>query len=123
MRRGTQLAIEFGAWLRDRREEAGLSMRTVGAAIEAPASTISQIEKGQRAFKNESWIAPCAMALGMRVRVFRAVWDKYNAIPVGPVVRRRGQSLPIGGLEALISDLTGPERTRVQGYIEAIIES
>ena len=39
-----------------------------------------------------------------------------------PIVRRRGKSMNAVGLEDLIRDLSGPERERVRGYVEAIVE-
>jgi hypothetical protein len=39
-----------------------------------------------------------------------------------PIVRRRGKSVNAVELEDLIRDLSGPERERVRGYIEAIVE-
>lgn len=39
-----------------------------------------------------------------------------------PIVRRRGKSVNSVELEDLIRDLSGPERERVRGYVEAIVE-
>jgi len=39
-----------------------------------------------------------------------------------PIVRRRGKSVNAVELEDLIRDLSGPERERVRGYVEAIVE-
>lgn len=39
-----------------------------------------------------------------------------------PIVRRRSRSVKAMDLEELIRDLSGPERERVRGYIEAIVE-
>lgn len=39
-----------------------------------------------------------------------------------PVVRRRAKSVQAAEVEDLIRDLSGPERERVRGYIEAIVE-
>lgn len=39
-----------------------------------------------------------------------------------PIVRRRSRSVTKVNLEDLIRDLTAPERERVRGYVEAIIE-
>ena len=53
---------------------------------------------------------------------------KWDAIRVPllqeltPIVRRRGSSVTAVELEDLIRDLSGPERERVRGYIEAIVE-
>lgn len=40
-----------------------------------------------------------------------------------PIVRKRGKSVNANDLGDLILKLSGPERERVRGYIEAIIES
>ncbi len=39
-----------------------------------------------------------------------------------PVTRRRGKSVKAVELDDLIRALTGPERERVRGYVEAIVE-
>lgn len=39
-----------------------------------------------------------------------------------PIVRRRGKSMNTVELEDLIRSLSGPERERVRGYVEAIVE-
>ena len=41
---------------------------------------------------------------------------------LAPIVRRRGKTVEALELEDLIRDLSGPERERVRGYIEAIVE-
>lgn len=42
--------------------------------------------------------------------------------PAEQIVRRRAKSMDATELEDLIGDLSGPERDRVRGYIEAIVE-
>jgi transcriptional regulator with XRE-family HTH domain len=39
-----------------------------------------------------------------------------------PVTRRRGKSIEVVQLDDLIRALTGPERERVRGYVDAIVE-
>lgn len=39
-----------------------------------------------------------------------------------PIVRRRGKSVNTVELEDLIRELSGPERERVRGYVEAVVE-
>lgn len=39
-----------------------------------------------------------------------------------PIVRRRAKSMDLVGLEDLIRELTGPERERVRGYVDAVIQ-
>lgn len=41
---------------------------------------------------------------------------------LGPIVRRRAKSVKTVELEDLIRGLSGPERERVRGYVEAIVE-
>lgn len=52
-------------------------------------------------------------------------WDAIRVpllLKLTPIVRRRGSSVKAVELEDLIRDLSGPERERVRGYIEAIVE-
>lgn len=42
--------------------------------------------------------------------------------PLTPVSRNRGKSIEAQELESLFNSLTGPERERVRGYIEAVLE-
>jgi hypothetical protein len=56
-----------------------------------------------------------------------ATTDRYRVrVPLlqelTPIVRRRGKSVNAVELEDLIRDLSGPERERVRGYVEAIVE-
>lgn len=39
-----------------------------------------------------------------------------------PIVRRRGKSVRAADLEDMLRELSGPERERVRGYIDAIVE-
>lgn len=39
-----------------------------------------------------------------------------------PIVRRRGKSVDTVELEDLVRELSGPERERVRGYVEAVVE-
>jgi hypothetical protein len=39
-----------------------------------------------------------------------------------PIARRRDRSVKSMDLEDLIRELSGPERERVRGYVEAIVE-
>lgn len=50
-------------------------------------------------------------------------FDVSDIAPLKPIKRKRGVSLKTKQLEDLIKSLSGPERARVQGYIEAIIEN
>jgi hypothetical protein len=60
-------------------------------------------------------------------RQLSAIADWYRVrVPLlqelTPIVRRRGKSVNAVELEDLIRDLSGPERERVRGYVEAIVE-
>lgn len=122
MRRGTPAAYEFGKWLEARRVDLGLSMRKVGTRIGAPASTVSQVEHGERALK-EPKIPEWAKALEISEACFRHEWNAVQKRhpPIGPIVRLRGESLKAKELENHFTQLTGPERMQVLGYIDAII--
>jgi hypothetical protein len=74
MRRGTPPAELFGGLLAMiRMAGTRASMRQVGEEIGAPAATVSQIEKGQRALK-EPKIAAWAAALGVSETDLRELW-------------------------------------------------
>jgi transcriptional regulator with XRE-family HTH domain len=122
MRRGTQAAIEFGAFLFELRTNAAMSMRQVGNKLGAPAATVSQVEKAQRAVK-ERHIPAWAIALGVEESVLREKWESLQEkYPVGPIARNRTKNAQPDELKTLMSQLTGPQRNRVIGYIEAILE-
>lgn len=56
----------------------------------------------------------------------RFPFDHGVLVPIleelAPIVRRRGKSVTTVDLEDLIQELSGPERERVRGYVEAVIE-
>src|SRR3954470_7427229 len=85
MRRGTPSAELFGGLLAMvRTAGTGSSMRQVGDKIGAPAATVSQIEKGQRALK-EPKIAVWAAALKVSEADLHELWVlSQGRIPVGP---------------------------------------
>jgi hypothetical protein len=84
MRRGTPSAELIGGLLAMiRMAGTGDSMRQVGEKIGAPAATVSQVEKGQRALK-EPKIALWAAALGLREPDLHELWVlSQGLIPVG----------------------------------------
>jgi hypothetical protein len=84
MRRGTPSAELIGGLLAMiRMAGTGDSMRQVGEKIGAPAATVSQVEKGQRALK-EPKIALWAAALGVREADLHELWAlSQGLIPVG----------------------------------------
>lgn len=74
MRRGTPAAKVFGSLLSlVRSVGTGHSMRQVGLSVGAPAATVSQVEKGQRALK-EPKIAPWATALEVSEADLHELW-------------------------------------------------
>jgi transcriptional regulator with XRE-family HTH domain len=74
MRRGTPAAELFGAFLElIRRAGPGASMRQIGDRIGAPAATVSQIEKGQRALKSDR-VGLWAHALAVNEDDLRELW-------------------------------------------------
>lgn len=83
MRRGTPSAELFGGLLAIIRiTGTGRSMRQVGDRIGAPASTVSQVEKGQRALK-EPKIAAWAVALEVNKADLHELWFlSQGLIPV-----------------------------------------
>lgn len=84
MRRGTPSAKLFGQLLSlVRSVGVGDSMRQVGENIGAPAATVSQVEKGQRALK-EPKLAPWAAALGVSEADLHELWVLCQGlVPVG----------------------------------------
>lgn len=73
MRRGTPSATLFGEILLILRKNTNQSMSALGAKIGSPAATISQIEKGQRALKEEK-IRIWANALNVDEVEFKKLW-------------------------------------------------
>ena len=121
MRRGTPGAIKMGIFLRNLREAQCLSMRQVAGIIGCAPAQVSQVEKGQRALK-EPKIDVWAKALDIGPMFLRERWILYDAMPADPIIRRRMKNVNLDELDVLIQKLSGPERTRVCGYIEAILE-
>lgn len=119
MRRGTPAAKVFGNVLLKFRMEAGLSQRQVGAVIKAPAATVSQTEKGQRALK-EPKLSIWAKALGVKEEHLRELWLATQIEEDPPIVRGRAKKTK--ELESLISELRSSERSQVFGYVQAVIE-
>lgn len=122
MRRGTPAAKAFGNLLLLYRTDARLSQRQVGERIGAPAATVSQIEKGQRALK-EPKLSIWASALEVNEDYLRKMWTDLQSEDDPPIVRRRTKSVKTKELETIILELKGSERDRVLGYIHAIIEN
>lgn len=122
MRRGTAAAIEFGKILETLRLELGISMNELGRRLGVPAATVSQMERAERALK-EPKLTAWAKALEVPESNFRESWERVQLEnPDPPLIRRRSESIKVLTLELLLKKLTGPERERVHGYIDAIIE-
>lgn len=121
MRRGTEPAIKMGLYLKELREQKGLSMNELGRRMGVPAATVSQTEKAERALKSYR-IQMWANGLGVTYSTINDVYVELDEVSVGPIQRRRTRSIETGSLWHLISELSGPERERVRGYIEGIME-
>lgn len=122
MRRGTEAAERMGAYLREKREAKFLTINALARKMGVPAATVSQIEKAQRALKEDK-IPRYAKALGIHEEELLAVWQVYDEIPAEPITRRRTKSKTYTSIEAIIEELTATERVQVFGYIEGVIES
>jgi transcriptional regulator with XRE-family HTH domain len=125
MRRGTPAAYLFGGNLFEIRKATGISMRQVAEKLGEGyfASTVSQVEKGQRVVKEErldSWAAALGVSNAQLRRLWRAACETH---PPSPIVRKRSKSAHKSDLEDLFRGLTSSERDRVRGYIDALIES
>lgn len=98
-------------------------MREVARRIGAPAATVSQCEKGQRAVK-EPKLDLWAKALGVDKKWLREQWEHFqNEYPEGAIVRRYGKSSEPDQILAALKRLTGPERTLALGYIHGLLAS
>lgn len=108
MRRGTQSAALFGSLLAVIRA-AGIaaSMRQIGDEIGAPAATVSQVEKGQRALKAPK-IAVWSRALGVGESDLLELWRlSQGEVLVGDRLTfytDAGEGLRTGALSASIAE-------------------
>jgi transcriptional regulator with XRE-family HTH domain len=121
MRRNTPSAIEFGKYLASLRKSKHITMQELGRRTNTYAATVSQFEHGDRAFP-EKKIVVWSEALGVSQRSFRSKWNKCTSIEDPPISRNRKKSVSKDKLQELIDSLVGLERTRVLGYVEAVIE-
>lgn len=121
MRRGTEGAVQFGAYLRETRTSKGLTLKDIGDYLGVVPATASQIELGQRVL-NERRLSAWAEAYGVGIRTFRSHWIKACMLPKPPITRARSTGISGKELEELLAKLHSTERARVQGYVEAIIE-
>ena len=113
MRRGTPSAELFGGLLAMvRAAGTGDSMRQVGEKIGAPAATVSQIEKGQRALK-EPKIAVWAAALGVSEADLHELWAlSQGLIPVRDGLVFYSDRPDALGAESLTADVLKTLRER-----------
>ena len=99
----------------------------VGGPGSGPLTTAQENENAKWA---DSYPLPCIEAFpsGRPTREQRFEYEAGEHVrvpllqPPQPIVRRRGKSLHAVELEDLLRDLSGPERERVRGYIDAIID-
>jgi transcriptional regulator with XRE-family HTH domain len=111
MRRGTPSAALFGDLLAlIRTAGTAASMRQVGDKIGAPAATVSQVEKGQRALKAPK-IAVWARALGVRESELLELWRlSQGEVLVGnrlTFYADAGEGLGTGALSTGILEVLG----------------
>lgn len=122
MRRGTEAAKHFGAYLRRVRQQKGMTLHQIATKLETYPSVPSQIETGARVIKEpnlEKW----ALAYGIGVKTFRNNWKEAQKLyPSEPINRRRGTAIDQRSLEKMMIALTADERSRVRGYIEAVLD-
>lgn len=122
MRRGTPAAEEFGELVHKLRTEKDMSMRQVAIKMGVPTSTVSQVEKAQRAVKAPK-LASWANALGVKESYLRGQWNLFQKNnPDPPLVRNNRKSTESKTLEDAIRSLAAPERSQVMGYIDCLIQ-
>lgn len=123
MRRGTQACIQFGLNLKNTRVRQGLTMHQVAKSLGVHAATVSQIEKAQRALKEDK-IAAWAKALGVKEDWLRHEWHHVQKVnPEPPLLRTRHTSIRKDELKVLIDSLSSVDRNKVIGYIDGLLDS
>lgn len=122
MRRGTPAAEKFGLLIKSLREANGQSMNQLANELGVYPAAVSQVEKAQRVVKADK-IALWAEALNVEALWLDQQWQAIDlANPDEPIRRYRGKSVEQNELFEMIETLIAPERERVRGYIEAILE-
>ena len=104
-----------------------------------------EVEPDDLGFFHERWETETERAFSNEIEEYEACKADFNPLPwincisrsepgplygvlvpvltrLTPVARRRGKSVKAVELDELIRALTGPERERVRGYVEAIVE-
>lgn len=120
MRRKTPAAEEFGSFLFNRRAELRMTMRDVGTVLGRKAAYVSEAEKGLQAVK-EPMIPLWAKALHLTIAEVRGHWNLAQRNPEPPIKRRPALKAEAKILQDKIATLTEEERTRVYGYIDALL--
>lgn len=123
MRRNTKSAIEFGRQVRAIRLEKGLTQRELAEKINAVNTYISIIETGRRVL-NLKYVPLWADALGVSKGRLLKIWQECNAYDDSPrrIVNKRWTVIQQDDLRKLIGELSAPDRQRVLGYIDAVLE-
>jgi transcriptional regulator with XRE-family HTH domain len=97
-------AKRFGAWLRQRRHEAGISSTRLAKEIGTTDGTIVRIEQGLISEPSPTKLSRIAQALGLSVADVYAMvgYDAPDELPsFQPYLRRRYRDLPAGAVDDL----------------------
>lgn len=122
MRRGTEAAKHFGAYLRKRRTDKGLTIAQIAERLGTYSATVSQMELAVRSVKKEM-LDDFAAAYEIGPKTLHKVWKEVQTYyPEEPIKRTRTVAVSPDTLEELISKLGSNDRQRVYGYVEALLE-
>jgi len=89
--------------------------------MDSTAATVSQTEKGDRALK--PWrLGLWAKALEIDVADLCREWDRCDDIQAPPIMRNRTSAVESDKLYYSIRQLRSADRSRVEGYIDRILE-
>jgi transcriptional regulator with XRE-family HTH domain len=111
----------MGLYLKECREAKGLTMTELARRMSVPPATVSQTEHAQRALK-EHKIPMWAKGLDRSEHEIRGMWNLLDAEEVPPIVRKRSAAITKGSLIEMILMLNSAQRSRVCGYVEAVLE-
>jgi transcriptional regulator with XRE-family HTH domain len=130
-----RLAERIAAVLRRLLPDAGLRItpdnhREPPFVVEPGEGSLTAAQEDENKEWAETFPLPCIErcrgALPPRERGFEFEEGERIRVPLlrkpTPIVRRRGKSVSAADLEDLLRELSGPERERVRGYIDAIVE-
>jgi transcriptional regulator with XRE-family HTH domain len=98
--------------------------------LELNVGTITDDQRYENEEVVDAWHLPCIHCPRADPPGYerRAEYEEGELVQVpvlgkpAPIVRRRGKSVKATDLEDLVRTLSGPERERVRGYVDAIIE-